>query len=198
MERVAILFRISFVFCSNTNRTRSRSAKGEGRLVMDDSWIGQEKEKALRRSEAEQKAIENEIFRREKLRRDAREFYTSFLAVFEKDVEEFNRLFPMQQERLQPIQFLGTTKDRFRLLRAYDPSYTLDVEFKEDVPSIHYTVAVPSLTRAGIADKASWEAEFKLSPSLNTRLVSGLSFLSLEDLSQRMLKPAIHGKLDHG
>jgi hypothetical protein len=108
-----------------------------------------------------------------------------------QDIESFNKHFPQEQRKLKPLEMLGDSG--FQVLRAYNPPFSLKVLFHKDKPVITYDVRVPNLLNGELISQTG-EYIFRLDDSLTAYLANPINPITVEEVSERLLKPAISGR----
>jgi hypothetical protein len=156
-------------------------------------WIEREAKREADEEAARQKRIDAQQFERNALLTGAPVIFQELVAMVKQDIEQFNKFFPQEQRKLKPLEMLGDSG--FQVIRTFNPPFTLKVQFHKDRPSVTYDVRVPNLLNGELITE-SGEYRFKLQDSATIYLANPTNPVTLEEISERLLKPAVSGR--HG
>jgi hypothetical protein len=154
-------------------------------------WIEREAKREAEEEAAKRKRVEAQQLERKALLSGAPVIFQALIATVKQDIESFNKHFPQEQRKLKPLEMLGDSG--FQVLRAYNPPFSLKVLFHKDKPVITYDVRVPNLLNGELISQTG-EYIFRLEDSLTAYLANPINPITLEEVSERLLKPAISGR----
>jgi hypothetical protein len=156
-------------------------------------WIEQARQRIDEDKEREKKDIEALKLKRDIIADQAPSLFEAVKNAVIADIEKFNRVFPLYNQKLSDLQMIGPKK--FQVRRAYDPSFRLVVEIKDSPLEICYSIETPNIVDGKTYIAYSDKFSFRLQTSTETvSLVKRHEARTPEDVSQELLMPALPGQ----